>query len=114
MRSILVVVVTLVAILLPYFLPLISIVSSVSVVLVVYILPAIFYLKLMKPSWAIVAGMIFLILFGLAGATLGLKNAIPALISAVEKGGNPFENFFSFGCAPGILNETARNMTCFE
>lgn len=109
----------LVAILLPYFLPLVSIVSDISVVLVIYILPPIFFLKLVVPKIhpisvrvIVILGMCFLIAFGITGSVLGLMQAIPSLIKAVETGGNPFDSFLSFGC-PDVKNGTIRNLTCF-
>jgi hypothetical protein len=117
-RTVAVAVVTLVSILLPYFLPLVSIISDISVVLVIYILPPVFYWKLITPSiqgkprrYLTRLMMLFLICFGIAGSVLGLRAAIPSLISAIEKDGNPFDSFFSFDC-PNVT-QSIRNLTCF-
>ena len=96
---------TVVAIVVPYFLPMISIVTDISVVFSVYIFPAIFYWKL-RTHWrhgAVLtvlqrAGLVLIILYGLLGSALGLREAIPGLIGAVQQTGNPFANIFTFGC----------------
>jgi vesicular inhibitory amino acid transporter len=98
---------TVVAVVVPYFLPMISIVTDVSVVFSVYVFPAVFYWKL-RTSWKRGAvftvlqrgGLVLIILYGLLGSALGLREAIPGLVGAVQSSGNPFANIFTFGC-PG-------------
>ncbi len=108
----------LVAIVLPYFLPVLSIVSDISVVLVIYVLPPLFFWNvesgLVQPRskrYALRAGLLLLMAFGLAGSALGLKVAIPALVRAIETGGNPFQDFFLFQCPNSTLS-AALNYSC--
>jgi hypothetical protein len=104
---------TVVAVVVPYFLPMISIVTDVSVVFSVYVFPAVFYWKL-RTSWkrgALFtvlqrAGLVLIILYGLLGSALGLREAIPGLIGAVQSSGNPFAGIFAFGC-PGVNSSHA-------
>lgn len=135
-RAIILVVIVLVAMLIPYFIPLMSIgnlhihhkekqnnffpsfnnkktkknkknkVSDISVVAVIYILPPILYWKMKNDvltGWKgllMKIGCVFIVLYGLTGSAFGLKVAIPELINAVRKGGDPFEGFFTFACSP--------------
>ncbi len=100
---------TVIAVVVPYFLPMISIITDISVVFSVYVFPAVFYWKLrvsIRRSGAGYAvmqclGLVLIILFGLLGSALGLREAIPALIGAVKSSGNPFANIFTFGCSGG-------------
>jgi hypothetical protein len=91
-----------------------SIVTDISVVFSVYIFPAVFYWKL-RINWKRngcfmtimqCVGLTLIILYGLLGSAFGLREAIPGLIQAVEFGGNPFANLFTFGCA--VANNTAQ------
>jgi hypothetical protein len=98
-------VLTLIALLLPDFLPFMSIISDISVVSVIYIFPPIFYWKICLIHWPsgprkvlMSCFMVFIVLFGMAGSALGLRVAIPALISAIKTGGGFFNNFMTFGC----------------
>lgn len=40
-----------------------------------------------------------MMVFGLCGSGFGLSIAFPALVAAVRTGGDPFANFFAFGCS---------------
>jgi hypothetical protein len=111
-------IICLVAMLLPYFLPILSIVSDISVVLVIYVLPPLFYWRvesgLVQPRgrrYLVRAGLLGLVAFGVAGSALGLRVAIPSLIGQIEAGGNFFGDFFVFAC-PNATNAAALNVTC--
>lgn len=113
-------VLTLLAMVLPYFMQMISIVTDISVVFSVYVFPAVFYWKLRTSSrrdgavrtFFIRLGLVFIILYGLAGSAFGLMQAIPTLIGAVRTGGNPFSNMFVFSCpAPASSGGGGPNMT---
>lgn len=116
---------TAVAIVFPYFLDMVSIVTAIrcvvtywrgdvdvgpsrSVVLSVYVFPSLFFWKLRTSTVRhgfvktlfIRFGLLLIIAFGLTGSGLSLAGAVPQLISDVSKGGNPFANLFTFGCPP--------------
>ena len=58
-------------------------------------------------------GLSLIILYGLLGSAFGLKIAIPGLIDAVKKGGNPFANIFEFGCPPpSAVNNSVNDTIC--
>jgi hypothetical protein len=115
-RVVIITILTIIAVVVPYFLPMISIITDVSVVFSVYIFPAIFYWKL-RTNWKRGAvftvfqriGLVLIIVYGLLGSALGLREAIPGLIGAVSSSGNPFANIFTFGC-PGV-NATGANVS---
>lgn len=97
----------------------VSILTAISVVLSVYVFPALFFWKLrtsvarngMVKTVFVRIGLVLIICFGLTGSALSLYSAIPQLIDAVQQNGNPFANLFTFGC-PAVVNATnATNAT---
>lgn len=112
-RTGLVAMLTLVAMLLPYFQPLMSIVSDVAVVALIYVFPPLFWWRMnsaalsecTKRNVFTKIGLCLIVLYGCAGSGFGLQISIPALINAIQEGGNPFANFFHFGCTL-VANKT--------
>lgn len=117
-RTVVISIATVVAILFPYFLDLVSILTAISVSLSVYVYPCLFYWKLrtsvprdgMFKTIMVRIGLVLIILFGLAGSGASLASAVPSLIHDVQAGGNPFANLFTFGCPAG-KNTTGFNNT---
>ena len=105
-RIVIVAFLTSLAVVFPYVLPMISIVTDISVVAAVYIFPPLIYWKLRTNvrkqgfalAWLIRAGLVLIIVYGLLGSAFGLRQALPTLYEAVKHGGNPFAHIFTFGC----------------
>lgn len=112
-RAVIIAVLTLIALLIPYFQPLMAIVSDLAVVSLIYVFPPLFWWRLnaaeLRPATAknifTKIGLICVVLYGLAGSAFGLQIAFPALIKAIQNGGDPFANFFTFGCS-ALANKT--------
>ena len=114
-RAAIVTVLTLTALVFPYFLEMISIVTALTVTFSVFIFPCVFYWKLRtdmsKGKLKTILqriGLVLIIVFGIGGSVSSLVNAIPSLINAVKCNGNPFHNIFCFGkvCHFGDLDPT--------
>jgi len=88
---------TIIGLFLPYFLPLMGVVTNVSVTVTSYLLPPLFYVKVVRPTPVIMLIMcIITFLFGLVGSGVGLYEAMKQLIDAVKQNPNPFSGLFEF------------------
>jgi amino acid permease len=99
-RTCLVLLTVLVASVVPFFGDILSLVSALSVVVVAFVLPPLFYYKLRphhphKPfSRREGATMIFIVLFGVASSAIGIYYAIHDLIDDIRNSPNPFDDYF--------------------
>eukprot|EP01129_Flabellula_baltica_P011655 TRINITY_DN5150_c0_g1_i2.p1 TRINITY_DN5150_c0_g1~~TRINITY_DN5150_c0_g1_i2.p1 ORF type:complete len:302 (-),score=22.06 TRINITY_DN5150_c0_g1_i2:39-944(-) len=96
-RTTVIIILTLIAIFVPYFLLMIGLVSSISVVCDVYLFPVLFSWKIDPPQnylLMIILGFIFL--FGITGASIGLYTSITGILNNIS--GDPFKDMFVFTC----------------
>ncbi len=96
-RTCLVLLTVLVASVVPYFGDILSLVSALSIVVVAFILPPIFY-YLLHPhkvfSRVEKGNMICIGALGTTASAIGLYYAIDGLIKDIKNNPNPFENYF--------------------
>jgi len=96
-RSVLVTAFTVIGLFLPYFLPLMGVVTNASVTVTSYLLPPLFYVKVVRPApWVMLGLCLLTFLFGVVGSGVGLYEAMRQLIEAIENNPNPFSGLFDF------------------
>eukprot|EP01119_Soliformovum_irregulare_P021662 TRINITY_DN7265_c0_g1_i1.p1 TRINITY_DN7265_c0_g1~~TRINITY_DN7265_c0_g1_i1.p1 ORF type:complete len:437 (-),score=68.34 TRINITY_DN7265_c0_g1_i1:146-1456(-) len=95
-RSILFLIMLVLALFFPYFLDIMSLISCLSVSLSCFILPCLFYWKICQPPVFERVLLVIIMLFGIVGAVCGTVVAIEGLVSDVKKNPNPFSGLFDF------------------
>jgi len=76
LRSIVFVLLIIVALVFPYFLDFMGLVTNISVAMTVYVLPVLFYMKLGNPKWWEIPLLWIVIVFSLNGSIVGVYNSV--------------------------------------
>lgn len=96
-RTCLVLLTVFIASVVPYFSDILQLVSSMSIVAVVFIFPPWFFFLLFRHrgfEWSEIFLMVFLALFGVMSMVVGMYYAIKGLTSDINQHPNPFQNYF--------------------
>jgi len=97
-RTCLVLLTVLVASVVPYFGDILSLVSALSIVVVVFVLPPLFYYRLFQPVRRFgplaKAKMLAIVAFGVAASGIGIYFAIKDLVHDIRNNPNPFDDYF--------------------
>ena len=97
-RTCLVLMTVLVASVVPYFGDILSLVSALSIVVVVFVLPPWFYFVLFRHTRGFSLGekvtMVVLVVLGVLSSVIGIYYAITGLVADVKAHPNPFEKYF--------------------
>jgi len=94
-RTIIMIILIVVALFFPYFLNIMSLVSCISVSLSGYILPCFFYWKICRPSQPEKVWLVIIVIFGLLGSVVGIILSVQDLINNVKKNPDPFSGLFT-------------------
>ena len=82
----------------PYFGDILSLVSSLSIVVVMFIFPPLFYYLLYrhtkKFTYFELVSMFVIAAFGVAASVIGIYYAAKSLLNSIENNPNPFDNYF--------------------
>ena len=96
-RTCLVLLTVLIASCVPYFGDILSLVSALSIVVVAFVFPPLFFYLLYRhrgfTKWEI-AVMAFIVVFGVGSSGIGIYYAIKDLIHSIQNNPNPFDNYF--------------------
>eukprot|EP01087_Luapelamoeba_hula_P014167 TRINITY_DN4109_c0_g1_i3.p1 TRINITY_DN4109_c0_g1~~TRINITY_DN4109_c0_g1_i3.p1 ORF type:complete len:469 (-),score=48.09 TRINITY_DN4109_c0_g1_i3:28-1362(-) len=96
-RAVIIIAFTGIGLVLPYFLQLVQIVTVVSVTISCYLLPPLFYLKVVRPApYLMIFLCVLTFVFGLVGSGVGLYEGVKQLIDAIHANPNPFKGLFTF------------------
>jgi len=96
-RSVLLAVLILLGIVVPYFLEVMGLISSISLTISGYILPCLFYFVVCRPSTPHRVLCVLIIVFGIAACGVGSYSNTVSLIDAIRSHQNPFSCIFYFG-----------------
>lgn len=96
-RTCLVLMTVLIASVVPYFGDVLQLCSALSIVVVVFVFPPLFYYLLFKHRGFTTMELItmaFLVIFGVLSSIIGMYYAVKGLIADVKNHPDPFENYF--------------------
>lgn len=96
-RTCLVLLTVLIASCVPYFGDILSLVSALSIVVVAFVFPPLFYYLLYRHrgfTFAQLALMAFIIVFGVCSSAIGIFFALKDLIHSIQTNPNPFDDYF--------------------
>jgi hypothetical protein len=96
-RSVLLLLMLVTSLAVPYFLDIVSIISSLGLSTASYAAPALFYWRVARPRPLFAAFLALVIVFSLAATGIGLYFSCVSLWQAVSSKQNPFAGIFHFG-----------------